>query len=78
MKRLEEGVDARLLRWFGHMERIDVKRLAKKVWKAEVSGRRPRGRSKFGWMDGMKQTLGRRDMSVEETRVRAMTGVSGE
>ena len=54
------------------MERMDGKRLAKKVWKAEVSGRRPRGRPKFGWMDGVKQALGRRDMSVEEARVRAM------
>ena len=72
VKRLEERVDARVLRWFGHMERMDGKRLAKKVWKAEVSGRRPRGRPKFGWMDGVKQALGRRDMSVEEARVRAM------
>ena len=50
------------------MERMDVKRLVRKVWKAEVSGRRP----KFGWMDDVKQALGRRDMSVEEARVRAM------
>ena len=72
VKKIEERVDARVLRWFGHMERMDGKRLAKKVWKAEVSGRRPRGRPKFGWMDGVKQALGRRDMSVEEARVRAM------
>ena len=31
VKRLEEGVDARVLRWFGHMERMDVTRLVKKV-----------------------------------------------
>ena len=42
VKRLEEGVDARVLRWFGHMERMDGKRLAKRVWKTKVSGRRPR------------------------------------
>ena len=72
VKRLEERVDARVLRWFGHMERMDEGRLVKKVWKAEVSGRRPRGRPKFGWMDGVKQALGRRDISVEEARVRAL------
>ena len=44
VKRLEERVDARVLRWFGHMERMYEGRLEKKVWKAEVSGRRP----KFG------------------------------
>ena len=56
----------------GHMERMDVKRLVKKVWKSEVSGRRPRGRPKIGWMDDVKQALGRRYMSVEEARVRTM------
>ena len=75
-KRLEERVDARVLRWFGHMERMDEGRLVKKVWKAEVSGRRPRGRPKFGWMDGVKQALGRRDIiSVECVH---WIGVSGE
>ena len=49
-----------------------MKRLVKKVWKVEVSGRRPSGRPKFGWMDGVKQALGRREMSVEEAKVRAL------
>ena len=72
VKRLGDRVDARVLRWYGHMVRMDDARLVKKVWKAEVSGRRPRGRPKFGWMDGVKQALGRKDISVEEARVRAL------
>ena len=34
--------------------------------------RRTRDRPKFGWMDGVKQALGRIDMSAEEARVRAL------
>ena len=49
-----------------------MKRLLKLVWKAEVSGRRPIRRPKVGWKDAVKKTLGKRDMSVEEARVRAM------
>ena len=72
VKKIEERVDACVLRWFGHMERMDVTRLVKKVWKAEVSGRRPIGKPRFGWMDCVKQALGRRDTSVEEARVCAL------
>ena len=37
-----------------------------------MSGRRQRGRPKFGWMDGLKHALGRRDISVEVARQRTM------
>ena len=40
--------------------------------KAEVSGRRPRGWPKFGWMDAATQALGRRDLSVEVAIERAV------
>ena len=55
VKRLEGRVDVRVLRWFGRMERMNGKRLVKKVWTTEVRERRPRGRPKFGWMDDVKQ-----------------------
>ena len=72
VQKLRDRVDACILRWFGHMMRLDETKLGKKVLKAEVRGRRPRGRPKFRWMDGVKQALGRRDISVEERRVRAL------
>ena len=65
-------MDARVLRWFGHMVRIDDGRLVTRVMESEVSGGRPRGRLKFGWMDGVKQALGRRDISVKLVRERVM------
>ena len=38
------------------------------VKEAKASGSRPRGGPIFGWMDGVKQALGRREISVELAR----------
>ena len=60
--------DQRVLRWFGHVERMDDYRMAKRVLMAEVSGGRVRGRPRLGWMDGVKVALGSRGMTVEAAR----------
>ena len=51
---LASRTDQRLLRWFGHVERMDDFRMARRVLIAGVSGGRVRGRPRFGWMDGVK------------------------
>ena len=61
-------VDQRVLRWFGHVERMDEYRMARRVLMAEVSGERVRGRPRFGWMAGVKVALGNRGMTVEAAR----------
>ena len=50
------------------MERIDESRLARRVMMAEVNGGRVRSRPRFGWMEGVKVTLGNRGMTVEAAR----------
>ena len=45
--------DQRVLRWFGHVERMDDYRMARRMLMAEVSGGRVRGRPRLGWMDGV-------------------------
>ena len=60
--------DQRVLRWFGHVERMDDYRMARKVLMAEVSGGRVRGRLRLGWMDDVKVALGNRGMTVEAVR----------
>ena len=55
----------RVLRWFGHVERMDEYCMARRVLMAEVRGGRVQGRSKLGWMDGVKVALGNRGMTVE-------------
>ena len=72
MRKLEYRVDARVLRWFGHLVKMDDGRLVKRVMKSEVIGSWPRGMPKFGWMDGVKKALGRRDISMELARERAV------
>ena len=52
--------DQSVLRWFGHLERMNEYRMARRVLMAEVSGGRVRGRSRLGWMDGVKLVLGNR------------------
>ena len=65
---LESRADQRVLKWSGHVERMDDYRMAKRVLMAEVSGGRVRGRPRLGWMDGVKVALGNRGMTVEVAR----------
>ena len=51
--------------WFGHMERMNEHRTARRVLVANVSGWRVRGRPRLDWMDGVKVNLGNRGMTVE-------------
>ena len=50
--------DQRVLRWFGHVERMDECRMARRMLMAEVSGGRLRGGPRLGWKDGVKVALG--------------------
>ena len=67
-RELASRADQRVLRWFGHVERMDEYRMARGVLIAEVSGGRVRGRPMLGWMDGVKVALGNRGMTVEAAR----------
>ena len=60
--------DPRVLRWFGHVERMDEYRMVRRVLMAEVSGGRVRGRPRLGWLAGVKMALGNRGMTVEDAR----------
>ena len=48
--------------------KMDDYRVARRVWMAEVSGGRVRGRPRLGGMDGVKVALGNRGMMVEAAR----------
>ena len=65
-RELAAKVDMNVLRWFGHVERMDNERLLKKVMNAKVDGRSARRRPRFGWMDGVKRALNDRRMDVKE------------
>ena len=65
-RELAARVDMNVLRWFSHVERMNNERLLKKVMNAKLDGRSARGRSKFGWMDGVKRALNDRKMDIRE------------
>ena len=67
-RKLASRADQRVLRWFGHVERMDDYRMARRVLMAVVSGGWVRGRPRLGWMDGVKVALGNRGMTVEAAR----------
>ena len=67
-RELASRADRRVLRWFGHVGSTDDYRMARRVLMAEVSAGRVRGRSRLGWMDGVKVALGNRGMTVENAR----------
>ena len=51
-RELAVRVDMNVLRWFGHVERMDNERLLKKVVNAKVDGRSARESLGFGgWME---------------------------
>ena len=51
-RELASSVDQRVLRRFGHVERMDEYRMARRVLMAEVSGGRIRGRPRIGPLVG--------------------------
>ena len=63
-RELATRADQRVLRWFGHVERMDECRMARRVLMAEVSGKKVRMRERLGWMDGVNVALGNRAMTV--------------
>ena len=67
-RELASRADQRVLIWFGHVERMDDYRMARRVLMAEVSGGRVRGRPGLGFMDGVKVALGNRGMMEEVAR----------
>ncbi len=64
VKELAERAEQGVLRWFGHVERMEEERLVKKITRSDVRGVRP-----MGWMDSVKRALGARGMSVEQGRI---------
>ena len=67
-RELASRADQRVLRWFGHVERMDEYGMARRVLMTEVSMGGVRGRPRLGWMDSVKVALGNREMAVEAAR----------
>ena len=64
-RELASIANQRALRWFGHVERMYEYRISRRVFMANLSEGRVRGRPSLGWMDGVKVALGNRGTTVE-------------
>ena len=63
-ERINEGV----LRWFGHVKRMEMDRIAKGVYVGECAGSRSVGRPRKRWIDTVKECLRKRGLDVRQTR----------
>ena len=63
-RELANRADQRVLRWFGHVERMDEYHMARRVLMPKAVGD-VRGRPRLGWLYGVKVALGNSGMTVE-------------
>ena len=57
-----------MLRWFGHIERMNDERLTKKVYVARIDGCRGRGRPRKVWMDQISEIANEWDIQSHDKR----------
>jgi len=73
---LLERADQGVLKWFGHIERMEEERVIKRIYRSTVEGDRLRGRPRKGWRDGVKEALSHRGLSIQEGERRVWDRVS--
>ena len=59
-----EKIKRRRLTWFGHMERMEGKRLPNAALHGHVRGERSRGRPRKRWMDNVREDLEERGIQL--------------
>ena len=68
----EEGVDERIdegvLRWFGHVERMEKDRIVKRVYVGECAGSCSVGRPRKRWIYTVKECLKKRGLDIRQAR----------
>ena len=61
-------MDQSILRWFGHVERMENDVLARRMYESEMQGHRCRERPYKRWMDGVKKVLYKRGLNNQEAK----------
>ena len=63
VKPLLKEIEERKLRWYGHVKRMDEERLPKRYLEWKPQGKRPVGRPRKRWMDGIREALERKGLN---------------
>ena len=66
--RLDERVDEGVLRWLGHVDRMERDRIGKKVYVGGCAGSRSLGRTWKRWTDTVNERLRKRGLDVRQAR----------
>ena len=66
---VDEKIDKGVLGWFGHVERMENDRIAKRVYVGECAGSRSEGRARERWIDTVKDCLKKRGLDVRQARI---------
>ena len=64
-KGVDEKIDEGVLRWSGHVERMENDRIVKRVYVGECSGSRSVGMARKRWIDTVKK----RGLDVRQARI---------
>ena len=68
-KGADEEIDEGVLRWFGHVERMENDGIAKRIYVGECAGSRSVGRPRKRWIDTVKECLKKRGLDVSQARI---------
>ena len=75
-KGLDERIDEGVLRWFGHVERMERDRIAKRIYVGECAVSRSVGRPWKRWIDTVKECLKKRGLDVRQQGEWSRIGVN--
>ena len=62
----QEYVERSQLRWYGHVKGMDDKRIVKRVYEARETGKRPRGRPRKTWKEGLQEVTRKKGVTWKE------------
>jgi hypothetical protein len=63
---LLDDIKTKQLQWYGHVQRMEERRLPEKVMKLRPAGRRERGRPKLTWAEGIRGLIGEKGLMEED------------
>ena len=67
-KGVDERIDEGVLQWFGHVERMEKERIAKRVYARECACSHSVGRPRKRWIDTVTDCLRKRGLDVRHAR----------